>query len=574
MKKYIIIGIIVLAAAVVAVVLLWKRDLSGKIVIPYITHQKPSIDPHLPDYNSLSDKLDEVLFDGLFNISANPSGITYEDGLGELIGIDNNNQVTVRLKINQKWHSSYTVRREDDKIQIVESAPNYFSAEDLQFTMNRIQRLGSLSPDYILVSQALVDFNFSGPDQNNDIRFQFKTDRIWVEADIKEVLSFKILPKNSDLNARNYLEGSGPYLAIDKNAEVTNFLKNPSGQATIHNLNLEPFIDNSTYTTEFKNNKINVLLNTPFGSLSPILAKAEKYFTKSNISTSFAAIFFNTMRLDRIQRQAVRNLIDRQILLQRFFKIGSEQQRHIIDYKGNTDNYQDYVNYSIFPSTSYYIEEEIVTPDRQRLAVEPLNLPDTVRIAACMNYGFREEYRDLIEILNDPALFMGKLKVTAVQNEDLRRGNYDAVLMIMTGYRSTFLFDLYDIFLREPDLATYNINLQTTDTGGQKNILPASWQADKNFFRLDASVNASESQDVLALLTYIYGFMSTREIGDKQVYARYIDELEHRMALGVWLFSLPSLAYFSTQFDAQSINLYGVASQLSTIEKWQETKEE
>lgn len=573
MKKYIIIGSLVVVAAAIVVFLLWKRDQSGKIVIPYIAHQKPYIDPHLPDYNSLSDKLDEVLFDGLFNISANPSGITYEDGLGELIGIDNNNVVTVRLKINKKWHSSYTVRQDDDKIFIQEGTPNYFTAEDIRFTMNRIQRLGSLSPDYILISQALPDFNFTGPDQNNDIQFQFKSDRIWVDADIKNVLSFKILPKNSDLNSRNYLEGSGPYLAINRNTEVTNFLKNPAGQANIQNLILEPFIDNSTYTTEFKNNKINVLLNTPFGSLSPILAKPEKYFTKSNISTSFISIFFNTMRLDRNQRKAVRNLIDRQRILNRFFKIGTEQQRHIVDYKGNADNYQDYPNYSIFPSSSYYIEEEIVTPDRQQMIPDPGSLPDTVHIAACMNYGFREEYRDLIEILNDPTLFAGKLKVTAVQNEDLRRGNYDAVLMIMTGYRSTFSFDLYDIFLREPDLATYNINLQTAlDASGQKTILPASLQADKNFFRLDAAA-APEQQDILTLLNYIYGFMSTREIGDKQEYARRIDELEHELALGTWLFSLPSLAYFSTQFDAQSIDLYGVAPQLSTIEKWQERKE-
>ena len=45
------------------------------------------------------------------------------------------------------------------------------------------------------------------------------------------------------------------------------------------------------------------------------------------------------------------------------------------------------------------------------------------------------------------------------------------------------------------------------------------------------------------------------------------------MALGTWLFSLPSLAYFSTQFDEKSIDLYGTASQLSTIEKWREKKE-
>ncbi len=142
MKKYIIIGSLVVVAAAIVVFLLWKRDQSGKIVIPYIAHQKPYIDPHLPDYNSLSDKLDEVLFDGLFNISANPSGITYEDGLGELIGIDNNNLVTVRLKVNQKWHSSYSVRQDDDKILIQESTPNYFTAEDLRFTMNRIQTTG------------------------------------------------------------------------------------------------------------------------------------------------------------------------------------------------------------------------------------------------------------------------------------------------------------------------------------------------------------------------------------------------------------------------------------------------
>jgi hypothetical protein len=574
MKKYIIIGVVVIAAAVVAVILLWRRDLSGKIVIPYIAHQKPYIDPHLPDYNPLSDKLDEVLFDGLFNISANPSGITYEDGLGQLIGIDNNNVVTVRLKTNQKWHSSFIINQKDDKVQIQESTPQYFTAEDLQFTLNRIQRLGSLSPDYILTSQALQDYNFTGPDQNNDIRFQFKGDRIWVDADIKEVLSFKILPKNSDLNARNYLQGTGPYMAINKNADVTNFVKNPAGQAYIPNLILEPFIDNSTFTTEFKNNKINVLPSTPFGTLSPILAKAEKYFTKSNISTTYFALFFNTMRLERSQRKEIRNLINRQLLQNRFFKIGSEQQRHIVDYKGNRDNYQDYLNYSIFPSTSYYIEEDIVTPDRQIFAPDLHSIPDTVRIAACMNYGFREEYRDLIEILNDPTLFAGKLKVTAVQNEDIRRGNYDALLIALTGYRSTFLFDLYDIFLRQPDLETYRINLQTsTDAGGEKIILPTSLQADNNFFRMNASVNSAEQQDILTLLNYIYGFMSTREIGDKQVYARYIDQSEHEMALGVWLFSLPSLAYFSTQFDAQTIDLYGVASQFSTIEKWQERKE-
>jgi hypothetical protein len=64
--------------------------------------------------------------------------------------------------------------------------------------------------------------------------------------------------------------------------------------------------------------------------------------------------------------------------------------------------------------------------------------------------------------------------------------------------------------------------------------------------------------------------MATSEIGDKQAYAQYIDELDQDMALARWLFSLPSLAYFSTQFAEETIDLYGIASQLSTIEKWRE----
>jgi hypothetical protein len=90
-------------------------------------------------------------------------------------------------------------------------------------------------------------------------------------------------------------------------------------------------------------------------------------------------------------------------------------------------------------------------------------------------------------------------------------------------------------------------------------------------------MDATESEESAAfrsLLEDIYGFMSTKELGDKQVYAQYIDQKEHDLALGVWLFSLPSLAYFSTQFEERSIDLYGVASQLSTIEKWEEKKEE
>jgi len=61
-------------------------------------------------------------------------------------------------------------------------------------------------------------------------------------------------------------------------------------------------------------------------------------------------------------------------------------------------------------------------------------------------------------------------------------------------------------------------------------------------------------------------------VGDKQEFARRVDEAEQQLCLGKWLFSLPSLAYFRTQFDSTSIDLYGVASQLSTIEKWRERK--
>jgi hypothetical protein len=104
-------------------------------------------------------------------------------------------------------------------------------------------------------------------------------------------------------------------------------------------------------------------------------------------------------------------------------------------------------------------------------------------------------------------------------------------------------------------------------------VLPSSFESARNFFRLDATGQEAEQADVLTFLQYVYGFMSTRFVGDKQEYARRVDELERSMALGAWLFSVPSLAYFSTQFDPRSIDLYGVASQLSTIEKWRENPE-
>jgi hypothetical protein len=571
MKKYIIIGSIVLvAAAAVFYFFFWKKDQSGKIVIPYIAHQRPIIDPHLPDYNALSDKLDEVLYDGLFNVSANPSGITYEDGLGEFISIDEKNVVTIRLKTKKKWHSSYFAKADNDDITIEEKEAQYFSAKDLRFTLRRIQQLGSLSPDYILVGQAIKDFAFEGPDINDEIRLQFSKDRIWIEPDIKEILSFKLLPHNADLTSTKFNIGSGPYLIIDREAAVSNFYNNPDDEATIPFLILEPFIDNSTFSTELSNNNINVMLETPFGSLSPILADKEDYFFKSNISTTFFALMFNTERLNRGQREAVRNLLNRDQIIKRFYKTGSEQQRHISDYKGNKDNYEDYLNFSVFPSSSYYVDEQIVYPSEETPTLDFGLLPDSIRVKACLNYGFREEYSDLIEILNDPTISRGKLRVSAVKNEDIKSGDYDALLIAVTGYSSKFLFDLYDIFLREPDLARYKISLQV---GADGKPLPTSFSSNKNFFRLDPDKNAEERDDILRLLEYIYGFMDTREIGDKQVYAQMIHELEQEMALGTWLFSLPSLAYFTTQFDEKTIDLYGVASQLSTIEKWEEKKD-
>jgi hypothetical protein len=565
-----VIGGVVLIAGGLLYYFFSRPDLSDEIVIPFIAHQKPAIDPHLPSSNALADKLDEVQFDGLFNLTASPSGVVYEDGLGEFIDIDKNNIVTIRLKTDKRWHDSWQVAAKDDKYTITKSTDHFFSAGDLNFTLQRIQSLGSLSPDYILVSQALATMAFDGPDETNQIRLHFRSDRIWKEADIKEVLSFKVLPSNSDMNALNYRVGTAAYLSLPPKEGVSNYYRNPDGQVRISNVILSPFIDNSTYSTELRNGKINVLLETPFGSISSILEDTSKFFIKSNISNAFFALFFNVQRLTHEQRAEVRKLINSRTIVDRFFKSGTQQMRHIADYKGNRDNFYDYVNRSIFPSSTYYVEEKIVEPAQDNAAANLAVLPDTVRVKACMNYGFREEYADLIDILNDPSVTRGKIKVLAVTNDEIKRGDYDALLIAVSGYRSNFLFDLYNIFLREPDLETYRINLLTEpDTKGNLQVNPNSLQADKNFFRLD-SRNTAEGADINTLLQYTYGFMSTHQIGDKQELARRIDELEHRMCLGAWMFSLPSLAYFSTQFESSSIDLYGVASQLSTIKKWRE----
>lgn len=360
----------------------------------------------------------------------------------------------------------------------------------------------------------------------------FKTDRIWNETDVKEILSFKILPASSEIAARHYKTGSGPYMTIDQESEVSDYVQNPDDNAIIPSIKLQPYIDNSTFTTELSNNNINALLSTPFGSLSPILADVENYFTKSNISTAYFAVLFNTERLNRAQRVELRKLLNNRLITRRFFKVGTEQQRHIYDYKGNKDNYDDYLNFSVFPSSSYYVEEQVVVPAEDDLNSDLSMLPDTIRIKACLNFGFREEFRELLEILNDPVLFKGKIRATAVQNEEIKSGNYDAVLVAISGYSSKFLFDLYDVFLRDPDLARYKINLQLKQAwDGAESIAPESFYPNGNFFKLDSKRENEDKQQTLRLMEYMYEFMATREIGDKQQYAIFIDELEHEMAL-------------------------------------------
>jgi hypothetical protein len=577
MKKAIIIAVslFVVVAAGLLYFFFYAKNLRDQIVIPYITHQKPKIDPHVPSSVPIADKLDEVSFDGLFNISANASGVTYEDGLGEFMGYDpKTTTVKIRLKPNKKWHSSWNVTMLKDKVTITDKAAMEFTAKDLRFTLDRIKSLGSISPDYILVSQAVPDFNFAGPDENGEITFQFLSDREWGESDIKEILSFKIIPEDSQMDAPVYNNGTGPYMYAGENEKDNRifFWKSPAGVATLNRVILKPFIDNSTYTTELKNKNINTLLSTPFGAISPIIGDSTKYFYKSSIATTFFAIVYNVNRLNLDQRKALRSLIDNKKVLDRFFRIGTEQQRHIANYEGNGDNYAEYLNNSVFPTTSVYVGEQLVTPLTDRGTADLSVLPDTVRIKTCLNYDFKEELADLTEILNDPSLFGGKIKVSAVQNDEIRKGDYDAVLVAFSGYRSNFMFDLYNVFLREPDFETYKINLLTNVNDKGANVISdEAFASDKNFAGIDLGKDYPEKEDFKQLLNHTFKFMSTRELSDKQIYARLVDETEQRLALGSWLISLPSLAYFSAQFDKQSIDLYGTASQLSTIEKWKQS---
>jgi len=573
MKKKIIIG------AAIAVVLaggLWYflsgPSLTDIVAFPYIAHQKPAIDPHLPSSNAMADKLDDVVFDGLFNLTATPSGVVFEDGLGEFIGI-NNDIVTIRLKTGRYWHDSYQAFVDDKDVTIEEKRMHEFTAKDLAFTLKRIQGLGSLSPDYILVGQALPVMDFEGPNDRNEINFKFRENRMWIESDIKEILSFKILPDNSDMNALTYSVGTTPYMKVPDYENTIRFFGTKNGAAVIKKVHLVPYVDNSTFTTELRNGNINVLLETPFGSMSPILQEQEKFFVKSNVSSTFFAVLFNSRRLNREQRVELRRLLNNKKIVDRFFKVGTEQQRHTVDFRGNHDDYTDLLNDMVFPTSSYYVQDTIVNRIQDTNLPNLSLLPDTVRIKACLNYGYREEYSDLIDILNDQTVTLGRVKATAVQNDDIKKGDYDAILIAISGYRSNFLFDLYSIFLREPDLETYKINLQTImNEKGELMVNPGSLRVNHNFLNLDASVNAAEREDINLFLDDMYNFMSTHYVGDKQEYARRVAADENRMALGAWLFSLPSMAYFSTQFDSTSIDLYGVASQLSTLKKWKESQ--
>ncbi|MCU0608664.1 MAG: hypothetical protein MUF22_02705 [Chitinispirillaceae bacterium] len=575
MKKTIlgiVIALLVFAAAGAAYWFIFRKDLRDQIVVPYIAHQKPRIDPHVSSSVPIADKLDEVLFDGLFNVSAGPSGVVFEDGLGEFVGVEGT-VVAVRLKPGRKWHSSFAVTNEKKKIAITQQQEVFFTAEDLRFTLGRIRKLGSLSPDYILVAQAFPDFDFTGPDDEGVIRFAFRPDRIWNEADIKGVLSFKIIPASAGVDSPQYTIGSGPYLYTGEYEDRIGFRKMPGGIANVTDLILKPFIDNSTYTTELRNRNINVLLATPFGSVSPILGDSSAFFHKSSIATSFFALYFNTERLSLDQRTALRKFINNRMLMERFFKVNTPQQRHIANYRGEGDNYDEYLNHSVFPTSTYYIEDSVVTPVMEQTEGDLSLLPDTIRIQTCLKYENREELAELVQILNDPVVFHGQIKASAVTNEEIALGNYDAVLVPVTGYRSNFLYDLYNVYLREPDFSAARISLQTTtDAAGKQTVDPVSFKAERNFFRLDLGRESPERDDVRQLLEYVYGFMSTHEIGDKQEYARMVDRLDQKLALGAWLFSLPSLAYLSRQFDESSIDMYGEASQLSTMKKWREKR--
>ena len=58
----------------------------------------------------------------------------YLDGLGELVGVDQDNVVTVRLKPNKRWNDSYQITAKDDQYTIAKSRDHLFAAADLSVT--------------------------------------------------------------------------------------------------------------------------------------------------------------------------------------------------------------------------------------------------------------------------------------------------------------------------------------------------------------------------------------------------------------------------------------------------------
>jgi hypothetical protein len=264
-------------------------------------------------------------------------------------------------------------------------------------------------------------------------------------------------------------------------------------------------------------------------------------------------------------------LLNNRKIIEAFYRIGDKQQREIVDFKGNRNNYYDYLNYSVFPTTSYYIEDSVVIPNKNIQEPSLVVFRDTIKIAVNLNYGFREELSELFEIINNPLISKGIVKTFVADERQILNGEYDAILLPFVGYRSNFLFDLYDIFLRNPDLTAYRINLRLTENAkGQKILDYNGITSNTNFFRINLRDQYENLSRFREFYDYVFGFMETTNIGDKQYYAMKVDELESELKLGAWLFSLPSLAYFSTQFEKNTVLLYGIASQLSTIEKWKE----
>ena len=56
----------------------------------------------------------------------------------------------------------------------------------------------------------------------------------------------------------------------------------------------------------------------------------------------------------------------------------------------------------------------MVIPATELDGPDPSVLPDTVQIQTCLTHDYREELAELVEILNDPSLFGGKIKANVV----------------------------------------------------------------------------------------------------------------------------------------------------------------